>query len=359
MCPDAAGSRLLGLRLYRKQPEFHERGGIQTPCHGKAERGGQIIPCGYARSLQNSLVSAAYFEAMLVLFAFILSALYIASGNCQQILSALPLDKDFFKDVACHATVQADGCWPQSCSRQVIDGYFSDEDIASLKVIVNKGLSQSALEPGGGPSIFDLNTGFVRTPKGVENIFSAKHDNVFTAQDFAVYRDIITRLKELVKSRMGIATLYFTAPTFVTRLDATDPTWEPAGMHDEYWHLHVDGNSTSHYTYSGLLYLSTYERDFDGGRLLFYNKDEETVEQILEPRSGRVVMFTSGPENPHHVERLLGGQRFTLSFWFTCIKEREFEIFLDGEAHMSFGKRYVESLQRRQQQQQQQKRGEL
>lgn len=37
------------------------------------------------------------------------------------------------------------------------------------------------------------------------------------------------------------------------------------GDHDEYWHPHVDRNNTPHYHYSGLLYMSTYKEDFDGG----------------------------------------------------------------------------------------------
>lgn len=36
-------------------------------------------------------------------------------------------------------------------------------------------------------------------------------------------------------------------------------------IHDEYWHTHADMNNTAHYQYSGLLYLSTYLRDFTGG----------------------------------------------------------------------------------------------
>jgi hypothetical protein len=37
------------------------------------------------------------------------------------------------------------------------------------------------------------------------------------------------------------------------------------GDHDEYWHPHVDRNNTPHYHYSGLLYMSTYKEDFEGG----------------------------------------------------------------------------------------------
>jgi hypothetical protein len=58
--------------------------------------------------------------------------------------------------------------------------------------------------------------------------------------------------------------LYFTAPTFITRLDGR-PDWKPSGMHDEYWHVHADTASTPHYHYSGLLYLSSFASDFEGG----------------------------------------------------------------------------------------------
>ena len=51
---------------------------------------------------------------------------------------------------------------------------------------------------------------------------------------------------------------------------------------------------------------------------------------------GRTLIFTSDAENPHYVERLLSGERYVLAFWFTCHEKREFEIFLDGEAHSVF-----------------------
>lgn len=40
------------------------------------------------------------------------------------------------------------------------------------------------------------------------------------------------------------------------------------GIHDEYWHPHADMNNTAHYHYSGLLYMSTYEKHFTGGTLI-------------------------------------------------------------------------------------------
>ena len=98
-------------------------------------------------------------------------------------------------------------------------------------------------------------------------------------------------------------------------------------------------NNTKHYHYSGLLYMSDYQTDFTGGRLLFVNGDDMNIEQIVEPKKGRVVFFTSGPENTHVVERVTKGQRFVLAFWFTCDATRQFQIFLDGKAHTTFSHR--------------------
>jgi hypothetical protein len=71
---------------------------------------------------------------------------------------------------------------------------------------------------------------------------------------------------------------------------------------------------------------------------------DEDVELAIEPRAGRVVIFSAGMENTHHVERVLSGQRFVLSFWFTCNRNREFPIFLDGEAHTTFSQKIRDSV---------------
>lgn len=131
-------------------------------------------------------------------------------------------------------------------------------------------------------------------------------------------------------------------------------------------------NNTAHYHFSGLLYMSDYQKDFTGGlipnyliilitlgRILFYppsvdpftpfDEADPLSEQIIEPRAGRIVMFSSGHENPHRVERLLSGQRFVLAFWFTCDLDREFEIFLDGNAHIEFSRSVKSRLEQQQQ----------
>lgn len=69
------------------------------------------------------------------------------------------------------------------------------------------------------------------------------------------------------------------------------------------------------------MYLSDYEIDFDGGRLIFLDNFSEKWKRnnvTMEPRKGRVVMFTSGAENTHYVERVTRGTRYALTIAFTC-----------------------------------------
>ena len=258
-------------------------------------------------------------------------------------------------------------CLPQICSRHVLDGVFVDDDIKALHTIAKKGMSSRGMSQGG-PTILDINTGFIRDSKGLENLFTRDASSkIFTDEDFGVYGKIITKLKETVTSTMGATELYFTAPTFITRLDGS-AEWNPSEIHDEYWHPHADRNNTPHYHYSGLLYMSTKDDDFTGGDLVLYDADsgqdrpksQDDIDKAMvgikffdeeqlriEPRAGRVVIFSSGHENPHKVERVLSGQRFVLAFWFTCDKRRAFQVFLDGAAHSAFSEEFADDLKKK------------
>lgn len=80
------------------------------------------------------------------------------------------------------------------------------------------------------------------------------------------------------------------------------------------------------------------------GLLHFLDEELEVYEQTVEPKAGRVVIFTSGKENHHKVDRVLTGNRYVLAFWFTCSPDRKFEIFLDGEAHTTFSMNLADHL---------------
>lgn len=65
-----------------------------------------------------------------------------------------------------------------------------------------------------------------------------------------------------------------------------------------------------------MVYLNDYNKDFEGGRFIFI--DANNVNSTVEPRKGRVSMFTSGHENLHAVERVTSGTRYALTVSFTC-----------------------------------------
>ena len=166
----------------------------------------------------------------------------------------------------------------------------------------------------------------------------------------------------------------------VTKVGAVD--YVPAEIHDEYWWPHADKLNTAHYDWSGLLYLSEAGLDFDGGDFAFLDdaaaaaapaagegagagagagaaeaEAEAEAEarvrsqletapgarewpwaaaHVVEPAPGRFVAFSAGQENVHHVARVLRGERFVLSMWFTCDARRRFRSFLDGKEHRAF-----------------------
>jgi hypothetical protein len=146
------------------------------------------------------------------------------------------------------------------------------------------------------------------------------------------------RIRARVAQEFGLSRLYFTAPTFITRL-VGNPAWKPQEMHDEYWHPHVDKENTAHYDYSGLVYLSNSGDDFTGGDLAFIDRDPssgKTVANTVQPRAGRLATFTSGSENVHHARKVETGVRYVMSMWFTCDKTKEFATFMDGKVHKTF-----------------------
>ena len=194
----------------------------------------------------------------------------------------------------------------------------------------------------GGPTIMDLNSGFLRDDRGLVNIYE-EHRGFpslnFTKEEFGMYGAIFDRVKRKIMEVHGLDALWFTAPTFVTRL-VGNATWRPKSAHDMYWMPHVDKENTEYYDYSGLIYLSTHGKDFEGGEFKFYDGDDETDPGVraitVLPRAGRLITFTSGQENYHQVQPVRTGVRYTFSMWFTCSSSRHFNTFLDGKRHDKF-----------------------
>jgi hypothetical protein len=108
----------------------------------------------------------------------------------------------------------------------------------------------------GGPTILDINTGYIRDSAGLDNLFNSGSGSggsgggsggeVYTEADFAHYGRIIHTLREAVLATFQLSQLYFTAPTFITRLDG-ERDWQPRSIHDEYFHPHAGAPPPAHY----------------------------------------------------------------------------------------------------------------
>jgi hypothetical protein len=62
----------------------------------------------------------------------------------------------------------------------------------------------------------------------------------------------------------------------------------------------------------------------------------DATTHLVSPNAGRLVIFSSGRENLHQVQKVETGTRTVLSMWFTCDEEKAFSTFLDGSAHVAF-----------------------
>ncbi|ETV93482.1 hypothetical protein, variant 3 [Aphanomyces invadans] len=169
--------------------------------------------------------------------------------------------------------------------------------------------------------------GYVKDGNGLINLYRQDPPVQFTTAQYTLYRDTIEAIRRAIMHEFQLTTLYFTAPTFLTRLIG-NASWTPAELHDE--HAHVDKNNTHHYDYSGLLYLADYGVEFTGGMFAFLDHHRNTT---VEPARGRLMMFTSGAENVHEVRPVESGARYLMSMWFTCDARKRFHNFLDGKVH--------------------------
>lgn len=70
-----------------------------------------------------------------------------------------------------------------------------------------------------------------------------------------------------------------------------------------------------------------------------YDEEVSPITDKIEPKMGRLVIFSSGMENAHFPSHVTSGERYLLSFWFTCIHEKEKQYNLDGKYRRSYDTR--------------------
>lgn len=85
---------------------------------------------------------------------------------------------------------------------------------------------------------------------------------------------------------------------------------------------HVDKLRSPNLIVTSILWLSTADVDFGGGRTEFLTGPgpEPHTPLLVEPKIGRYAAWTSSYENPHGVQELIYGYRYALIFAFTVLE---------------------------------------
>ncbi|XP_008050307.1 2-oxoglutarate and iron-dependent oxygenase domain-containing protein 3 [Carlito syrichta] len=271
------------------------------------------------REAQRTWLRTAGLGASLMLATFLLwNSLRVDDGVAEVLAHRSEVLVGRFIEVPCSEDYNShrrfEGCTPRKCGRGVSDVVITREEAERIRGIAEKGLSLGGSD--GGASILDLHSGALSVGKHFVNLyryFGDKIQNIFSEEDFQLYRDVRRKVQLTIAEAFGISSssLYLTKPTFFSRINST----EAQTAHDEYWHAHVDKVTYGSFDYTSLLYLSDYLEDFGGGRFVFM---EEGANKTVEPKAGRVSFFTSGSENLHRVEKVRWGTRYAITIAFSC-----------------------------------------
>jgi len=240
---------------------------------------------------------------------------YLHSLHDELMAGHLDIFTRLFVDVPCSNDYgkQFPKCVPKKCGRSVRDNLFKAEHLDKLKAIAEKGMSHGG--GSGGASILDLHSGALSYKDKFVNIHQMK-EKIFEKEDFQVYSTVKNKIRKTIATEFNVdeKDLYLTHPTFFSRMNN-----KPAvTSHDEYWHPHIDRLTYPSFFYTSLLYLSTFNDDFTGGRFIFI---DSPCNKTVEPRKGRLSFFTSGSENQHFVEKVESGVRYAITVSFTCDKK--------------------------------------
>ena len=210
-------------------------------------------------------------------------------------------------------------CTPiKTCGYKVIDGLFTENEVKTLKGLLLRGMAYGGSK--GGASVLDLHSGALSMGDKFVNIYKYLDNSdlqiLLPSEDVKTFALIKSKIHQSIAQHFGLELerLTLTNPSFFSRMTPTPAQTE----HDEYWHKHIDKIQYGSFDYTSLIYLADHNIDFTGGRFVFDNEQNA----IIEPKAGRLVFFTSGSENPHHVEKVLSGTRLALTVAFTCDKKK-------------------------------------
>lgn len=205
------------------------------------------------------------------------------------------------------------------CGRLLIEQYVDAVTVSHLRYIIDSALSVSG-GSSSGVSIYDIASGAVSQQQAFASIYqlykrnNTQHKPLFNTTHIDTYIRLVQAIQSTIQEQFNQSALYLTKPSFISRITSAPPLT----ANDEYYHIHVDTQQYGTFLYTALIYLNNHNQHFDGGEFVFVSGAEQrTVEHTVQPSAGSVLIFSSGAENSHYVDRVTDGVRYALTIAFT------------------------------------------
>lgn len=81
----------------------------------------------------------------------------------------------------------------------------------------------------------------------------------------------------------------------------------------------METSKSIHYTL--IIYLGSFKKNFTGGKFIFVDTENHKKKNVVvEPKAGRIIGYTAGSENRHHLEKVVNGANYFITLSFTCNK---------------------------------------
>jgi len=196
---------------------------------------------------------------------------------------------------------------PQSCGIMITDSLMKPCEIARLRR-----LAANITETIGYQSYANRESINLRW-MNLHVLFRKNKTNLVLKQkDYDLIRKASLAAKAVIAHSFGLPydQLHFYVVSQFTRYRSVVPFSE---------FRHVDKVRSPSLVVTSILWLSTVDQDFGGGRTEFLVGDypEPNTPLLVEPKVGRFAAWTSGWENPHGVMAVNWGDRLALIFAFT------------------------------------------
>lgn len=218
-----------------------------------------------------------------------------------------------YQPLRCQATEPpVKGCTPKNCGRFVSDKLITDEEIRSLLAFARTGFGSSGFESGSSAT-FDLHSGTISNGDAVKDV--SDRDGVFSHENLLAFKLVKLKILQALVDRYEIdrKQIHLASPAFFSKL--TNTSLLDLSRHQ------VVRRIFPNVFYTTMVYLGDQDKDFKGGRFIYID-DTATNKSIssVEAKSGRMMGFTSGPENVHFIEAVTMGTQYFLTIPFTCLE---------------------------------------